>query len=69
MAGKLDLDVASPDKVSQVLYNAAEVYYESAVELESAWGEKAAGRPWVAIARIMERASQQVDNALKRVGY
>jgi PHD/YefM family antitoxin component YafN of YafNO toxin-antitoxin module len=63
-SGKLDLDVDAPDQVTRVLRKAAEAYYDSASELESAWQEKAAGRPWTIIARILERAADQIDRKL-----
>lgn len=46
MSRSLDLDVDSPEKVARILRNAAESYYESASELESAWQDRGAGRPW-----------------------
>lgn len=57
----LDLDVDEPDKVAKILREAAEQYYESASELESAWQDKAAGKPWTLIAQILERAANQID--------
>ncbi len=60
----LDLDVDAPDNVSQVLRDAAEAYYESASELESAWQDKGAGRPWTVIAKILERAADQIDKKI-----
>jgi hypothetical protein len=59
--GKLDLDVDAPDKVADVLRRAAEAFYDSASELESAWQDRAAGRPWMKIAAILERAAASVD--------
>jgi len=64
MAKDLDLDVDAPDEVSQVLRDAAEAYHESAVDLESSWQDKGAGRPWTAIARILERAADQIDKKI-----
>ncbi len=64
MKDKLNLDVDAPDKVARVLRAAAQEYYESAGELESAWGDKGAGRPWVKIAKILERAADSIDNAI-----
>ena len=65
MAHNLDLDVDAPDKVSAILHAAAIAYYESDSELQSAWQDKQAGTPWAKIARILERAADQIDKALK----
>ena len=60
----LDLDVDAPDKVADVLRAAAEAYEESATELQSAWQDREAGRPWSRIARILERAADQIEKVL-----
>jgi len=57
----LDLDVDHPDKVARILRNAAEAYGAAEVELSSAWQDPGAGRPWGRIARILEKAADQVD--------
>ena len=62
----LDLNVDSPEKVSKVLRRAAEWYLESATELESAWQDRSAGRPWVSLAKILEQAADQADKAIPR---
>jgi hypothetical protein len=64
MKRSLDLDVDSPEKVSMILRNAAEAYYESALELSSAWQEKSAGKPWEIIARVLARAADEIDKKL-----
>lgn len=61
--GKLDLDVDAPDEVATVLLNAVESYYESAVELRSAWQDESAGRPWEKIAKILEVAAYKIQKA------
>jgi len=60
----LDLDVDAPDQVVPVLRAAAEVYQESSSELQSAWQDKSAGRPWRVIARILEQAADKIESAL-----
>jgi len=40
---KLSLDVDAPDKVSYVLYEAAQLYYEDALELADYHGDPMAG--------------------------
>lgn len=60
----LDLDVDAPDQVPRVLRDAAEAYEESASELDSAWQDREAGRPWSKIARILERAADQIEKVL-----
>jgi hypothetical protein len=62
MTRDLDLDVDHPDKVAAVLRRAADVYYDAAGELSSAWQDPEAGKPWYAIARILERAANSVDS-------
>lgn len=57
----LDLDVDSPDKVGGVLRRAAEAYYESAGELQGAWGDRNAGKIWEKIAHILDRAADSID--------
>lgn len=64
MSRSLDLDVDSPEKVARILRDAAESYYESASELESAWQDSGAGRPWEKIAKILEAAADRVDKAV-----
>ena len=64
MTGKFSLDVASPAGVPLVLREAAEVYRESAVELESCWQDKEAGRPWAVIADELERAVKRMEKRL-----
>jgi hypothetical protein len=61
MPKNLDLDVDSPEKVSDILRNAAEEYYESEGELSSVWQDKQAGKVWTKIARILERAADSID--------
>lgn len=60
----MDLDVDSPEKVADVLREAADQYRESAAELESAWQEKAAGRPWTQIATLLEGCAERIDRAV-----
>ena len=47
-----------------VLRAAAEAYYESASELESAWQDRGAGRPWEIIARILEKAADKIEEEI-----
>jgi hypothetical protein len=64
MARSLDLDVDSPDKVSRILRNAAERFYEDAGELEASWQDPGAGRPWTLIAKILDRAADSIDKKI-----
>jgi hypothetical protein len=64
MPRDLDLDVDHPDKVARILRNAAATYYEAASELESAWQDPGAGRPWEKIAKILESAADKVDKVV-----
>lgn len=58
---KLDLDVDDPRKVEKVLSRAAQAYYDSAGELESAWQDPDAGRPWAELAKILDRAVASIE--------
>lgn len=60
----LDLNVAAPDQVADVLRAAAEAYSDSATELEGAWQDRSAGEPWFDIAEILAEAADKVDRAL-----
>jgi hypothetical protein len=62
MANKsFDLDVDSPEKVKAVLQVAVEAYFESAEELKASWQDRNAGKEWIAIARIFDRAVSSLD--------
>jgi hypothetical protein len=61
---KLSLDVDSPEQVANVLRHAAQEFRESASELESAWQDRGAGRPWDKIAKILDRAADKCDDAI-----
>lgn len=64
MASDLDLDVDSPENVPDVLREAAQSYYESAGELASSWQDRQAGSVWNKIAKILERAADQIEKVL-----
>jgi hypothetical protein len=61
MTRSLDLDVDAPDKVAQILRDAAQAYHESAGDLASAWQDRRAGAPWTKIARVLEKAAAAID--------
>jgi len=60
----LDLNVDAPDKVPHVLREAAQAYYESEGELATAWQDKGAGKPWGIIAKILEKAADQIERKI-----
>lgn len=60
----LDLDVDSPEKVIPVLRRAIEAFYDSAVELESAWQDRSAGKPWIVIAKELEKAANNIEKKI-----
>ncbi len=60
----LDLDAGAPDEVPRILRTAAQRYYESASELESAWQDKGAGRPWRIIAKVLEQAADRIEDKI-----
>jgi len=55
---------ANPNDVPQVLRNAAQKMREQTGELQSAWGDAAAGLIWTDFAKILERAAASCDRAL-----
>lgn len=59
-----DLNVADPEQVAGILRNAAQAAYEAAGELESAWQDKSAGRPWKIVARELERCAFRIEERL-----
>lgn len=61
-----DLDCDSPDEVGNILREAAQRYDESFSELQSAWQDKNAGIVWGKIARVLERAANQVDKVVSQ---
>ncbi len=65
----LDLDVDSPDKVPDILRNAADDFYEAELELSAAWQDDSAGRPWRIIAQVLEEAVKKIDNRLYMYYY
>lgn len=69
MPKDLNLDVSKPEDVASVLNEAADSYRQSASELEAAWQDKNAGRPWEVIADVLENASIRIGKALKRIRY
>lgn len=69
MDDKLNLDVDAPDKVTEVLGRAIGAYLESSSELESAWQDKGAGKPWVIIAQELDKTISRIDKRLKKEGY
>lgn len=59
----LTLDVASPDEVAKVLERAARLYADSANELDAAWQDKNAGKPWRDLVKILDEAARKADKA------
>jgi hypothetical protein len=60
----LDLDVATPEELPQVLRRAAEQFAQSESELQSAWTDPNAGRVWREFSKILERAAKSADKAI-----
>jgi len=60
----MDLDVATPEEVSEVLRAAADKFRESQSELQSAWQDRNAGRVWGEFAKILESAAAKCDAAV-----
>lgn len=62
----LNLDVASPEELPNVLRLAAQKFCEAHSELEGAWQDPNAGKVWSAFARILERAAASCDRAIAK---
>jgi hypothetical protein len=54
-------DASSPEEIAYILRNAADSCYEADNELMAAWGQKST--PWAKVARILERAAEQIEKA------
>lgn len=52
---------ATPEDVATVLRAAAAQYREAQSELQAAWQDKNAGRPWGRIATVLEVAAGRVE--------
>lgn len=62
----LDLDVASPEELPQVLRRAADVFRESHEQLKVTWQDPTAGLVWAKFAQILDRAAVSAEKALER---
>lgn len=62
----LDLDVASPEELPQVLRRAADTFRESHERLKADWQDPHAGSVWVAFAQILDRAATSAEKAIER---
>lgn len=62
----LDLDVATPEEVSAILRRAAQQFYETRGELQSAWSDEHAGRVWSEFGKILDRAADACDKAVAK---
>jgi len=60
----LDLDVADPEEVADILREAAQSYGEAESELSSAWQDPSAGKVWIKIAKILEAAADKIDKII-----
>ena len=66
---KLSLDVDTPSKVVDVLYEAAQCYYGDASELAYYHDDPMAGAVWEKIAHELERSAKRIDNIVRDYGY
>jgi len=65
----LDLaNAESPKRVCDLLRKAAQLYYDSAGELESAWQDESAGKPWIRIGRDFEALAERIEKREKKNG-
>lgn len=64
-----DLDDAyAPEKVANILRNAADKFRESESELQSAWQDPKAGRVWREMAKALERAAVRCEQVYNTYG-
>lgn len=57
-----------PEDVYDLLHEAADMFDSSALDLESAWQDSAAGRPWAIIARELRRCAGTIKREVSK-GY
>lgn len=62
----LDLNVASPEELPQVLRRAADAFRESHENLKVNWQDPNAGSVWAAFAQILDRAAGSAEKAIER---
>lgn len=62
----LNLDIASPEELPQVLRRAADVFRESHEQLKLNWQDPTAGLVWAKFARILDRAAVSAEKAIER---
>ena len=62
----LDLDVDAPERVANVLRNAAQAYYESHSELSAAWQDRKAGRVWFKLGAEFEKFAERIAAVVER---
>ncbi|MCJ7409532.1 hypothetical protein LPQ06_28480 [Klebsiella pneumoniae] len=62
----LDLNVASPEELPQVLRRAADIFRESHEQLKINWQDPNAGSVWAEFARILDRAATSAEKAIER---
>ncbi len=60
----MDLDVASPEEVADVLREAADQYREDGLELASAHQDELAAAPWNLVAAELDAAAGRIGNKL-----
>lgn len=61
-----DLDVDTPEKVPEILRQAAEAYDSSQGELQTAWQDKKAGHVWSKIAIVLENAADKIERYVRK---
>ena len=62
----IDINVSAPNQLSDVLRHAAQAFRESQVDLQACWSDESAGRVWTELAKILDRAADSADRAVKK---
>lgn len=57
---------SAPDGIPDVLRRAAEKMCEQAAELQAAWGDRRAGRPWMLIAKELDKTAFRIERLLEK---
>lgn len=60
----LDLDVATPEEVADILERASDEYRQTACDLACAWGESGRNPTWIKLANILADAAEKCREAL-----
>ncbi len=61
----LDLNVATPEEVADILERAADEYRQTAYDLALAWGDTGRNPTWIKLAEILADAAEKCREVVK----